>query len=66
MANGKENEEDRLRRERDKAEHEEAIANRLLGRAAAEIETLADADCEESAKDQALEAARRFRHAAGR
>ena len=38
---------ERLRRERDAAEHETAIAKRLLGRAAAEIEDLADADCDE-------------------
>ncbi|WP_047807376.1 hypothetical protein [Pelagerythrobacter marensis] len=56
----------RLRRERDEAEHEEAIAKRLLNRAASEIETLADADCEDGAKDHALDAARRFRHAASR
>ncbi|WP_338447087.1 hypothetical protein V5F89_04670 [Pelagerythrobacter marensis] len=56
----------RLRRERDEAEHEGAIAKRLLNCAAAEIETLADADCEEATKKQALDAARRFRAAASR
>ena len=55
---------ERLRRERDAAEHETAIAKRLLGRAAAEIEDLADADCDEISKDHALAAARRFRRAA--
>ncbi|WP_374407771.1 hypothetical protein [Pelagerythrobacter sp.] len=55
---------ERLRHERDNAEHEKSIAKRLLDRAASEIEELADADCEEAAKDRALEAARRFRRAA--
>ena len=55
---------ERLRRERDEAEHETAIAKRLLNRAASEIEDLADADCDELSKDQALAAARRFRRAA--
>lgn len=55
---------DRLRHELNNAEHEKAIAKRLLRRAASEIEDLADADCEIDAKDRALEAARRFRRAA--
>lgn len=55
---------ERLRRERDEAEHETAIAKRLLNRAASEIEDLADADCDEVSKVQALAAARRFRRAA--
>lgn len=55
---------DRLRKERDAAEHDKAIMQRLLNRAAAEIEDLADADCEENTKDRALQAARRFRRAA--
>ena len=55
---------ERLRQERDEAEHETAIAKRLLNRAAAQIEELADADCEDATKDQALAAAQRFRRAA--
>lgn len=55
---------ERLRRERDEAELEKSIAKRLLDRAAAEIEELADADCEDEAKDRALKAAQRFRRAA--
>jgi hypothetical protein len=55
---------ERLRKERDAAEHDKAIMQRLLNRAAAEIEDLADADCEENTKDRALQAARRFRRAA--
>lgn len=55
---------ERLRKERDEAEHDKAIAQRLLNRAASEIEELADADCEQDSKDQALAAARRFRRAA--
>lgn len=55
---------DRLRKERDEAEHDKAIMQRLLNRAASEIEDLADADCEENTKDRALQAARRFRRAA--
>ena len=53
----------RLREERDAAEHEKAIAQRLLRRAASEIEALADADCEPEAKAQALKAATRLRSA---
>jgi len=55
---------ERLRKERDEAEHDKAIMQRLLNRAASEIEDLADADCDEDSKDQALAAARRFRRAA--
>ncbi len=55
---------ERLRKERDDAEHDKAITQRLLNRAASEIEELADADCEHDAKDRALKAARRFRRAA--
>lgn len=55
---------DRLRKERNEAEHDKAIMQRVLNRAAAEIEDLADADCDEDSKDQALAAARRFRRAA--
>lgn len=55
---------ERLRKERDEAEHDKAIMQRLLNRAAAEIEQLADADCDEDSKDQALAAAKRFRRAA--
>jgi len=55
---------ERLRKERDAAEHDKAIMQRLLNRAASEIEDLADADCEEDVKDRALQAARRFRRAA--
>ena len=39
-------------------------SERLRRRAAAEIEDLADADCDEISKDHALAAARRFRRAA--
>jgi hypothetical protein len=54
----------RLRHERDNAEQENDAMKRLLGRAASEIEQLAEADCERDAKDQALAAAKRFRRAA--
>ncbi len=54
----------RLRQERDAAEHDKAIMQRLLNRAATEIEELADADCEDNTKDRALSAATRFRRAA--
>lgn len=55
---------ERLRKERDAAEYDKAITQRLLNCAASEIEMLADADCEDEAKDRALKAARRFRRAA--
>ena len=55
---------ERLRKERDEAEHDKAIMQRLLNRAASQIEDLADADCEDETKDRALQAARRFRRAA--
>ena len=45
--NESDTEAERLRRERDDAEHETAIAKRLLNRAAAEIEDLADPDCDD-------------------
>ncbi len=61
--NESDTEAERLRRERDDAEHETAIAKRLLNRAAAEIEDLADADCDDVSKTQALAAAKRFRRA---
>lgn len=61
--NESDTEAERLRRERDDAEHETAIAKRLLNRAAAEIEDLADADCDDVSKIQALAAAKRFRRA---
>ena len=55
---------ERLRKERDEAEHDKAIIQHVLERAAAEIEDLADADCDQDSKDHALAAARRFRRAA--
>ena len=57
-------EEQQLRHELANAQQQKAALQGLLARAADEIENLADADCEDQAKDQALNKAKRFKQAA--
>ena len=56
--------EDELRHELANAKQQKLALKSLLKRAADEIEDLAEANCEEAAKDHAVAAAQKFKRAA--